>query len=181
MQIQRQWPQSISLTQIILNRTYLSHTDSTVRYKYLPLMLGWSLCTGDRHTVHHIGWMQNIWQQFICYSQIHTNEPHYASAYKATSHRRVLYIILHVLGNTDMKICNQITNQWPSQSKRSQLHQAGCVPGRCKLLNPQGRHPTGQGQHSQSHTQVGTGDLAEKKIFQQFVTNKKIYIIHTKF
>lgn len=117
------------------------------------------------HTIHHIRWMQNIWQQLICYSQIHSNEPHYKSAYEATFQRIVLYIILHVLGNTDTKICNQVTNQWPSQSKRSQLHPAGCVPGRCKLPNPQGRHPAGQGQHSQSHMQVGTGDLAEKKIF----------------
>jgi len=119
-------------------------------------MYGW-------HTVHQIGWMQNIRQQLICYSQIHTNEPHYASTYEATFRRKALYIILHVLGNTDMKICKQVTNQWPSQSKKSQLHPAGCVPGRCKLLNPQGRHPTGQGQHSQSHMQVGTGDLAEEK------------------
>jgi hypothetical protein len=50
------------------------------------------------HTVHHIGWMQNIWQWLISYIHTHNNEPQYAPTYEATFQRRVLYKILHVLG-----------------------------------------------------------------------------------
>ena len=60
------------------------------------------------HTVHHIGWMQNIWQQLICYIQIYTNEPHYASTYETEFQRTIFYRILHVLGNIDIKYATRL-------------------------------------------------------------------------
>jgi hypothetical protein len=113
--------QEVDQTNLFPHRLYCTFQVS-VFYASLKSVYWW-------HTVHHIGWMQNIWQWLICYIYTHNNEPQY-DLHMKLHFREVLYKILHVLANTDIKYVSRLLTNDPHRARGHSFTQlVACLAG----------------------------------------------------